>query len=270
MSVSLFFGLPGCGKTTLITKRAIEAVRDKRYQNVYCNVPLKVKGVTYIENSYVGKYMLCNAKILIDEATLFADSRDYKNMLKTTIEYFLLHRHYNVDIELYTQQWDGVDRKIRVITDRVYYVYKPIIIGKWFTKYYRIPYGIIIPDPKKDKSSGDKLGDIVQGYSKPDMLTRILSPMIFRPLYYKYFNSWDCKPLPQLPEECIPYGMPIADFNKEPDNDEQFIKDFRETMLQFLFEKGHTSESENEIIIKVILEDLEKDGLISTKGETVD
>ena len=120
MAVSLFFGLPGSGKTTIMTSRAIKAVKDKRYQNVYCNVHIAVPGVTYIDNTCIGKYNLCNAKILIDEATLFADSRAYKEFDKGKLTYFLEHRHYNVDIELYTQQWDGVDRKIRVITDRVF------------------------------------------------------------------------------------------------------------------------------------------------------
>lgn len=203
MSVSLYFGLPGCGKTTLMTKRAIEAVRSKRYNNVYCNVRIAVPGVTFIDNDCIGKFNLCDAKILIDEATLFADSRDFKNFGKDRLTYFLEHRHYNVDIELFTQQWDGVDRKIRVITDRVYYVFKDKLLGYWFTSYYRIPYGIIIPNPKKDSS--EKLGEIVQGYCKPSLFQRIFCHKIFRPKYYKYFDSWERPELPELPKRYKPY-----------------------------------------------------------------
>ena len=203
MSVSLFFGLPGCGKTTLLTKRAFEAVKCKRYKNVYCNVRLSVPGVTYIDNICIGRYNLCDAKILIDEATLFADSRAYKEFDKGKLTYFLEHRHYNVDIELFTQQWDGVDRKIRVITDRVFYVFKGKILGKWISSYYRIPYGIIIPNSKKDGS--EKLGEIIQGYCKPSLFLRIFCPKVFRPLYYKYFDSWEREELPPLPERYKPY-----------------------------------------------------------------
>lgn len=197
MSISLYFGLPGCGKTTLLAKHAYDAVRSKRYIHVYTNVHNTIPGVTYIDNECIGVYDLRDCLLLIDEATLFADSRDHKNFSKDRISFFLLHRHYNVDLNLYTQQWNGVDLKIRVITDRVYYVYKTAILGHWFTKYYRIPYGIIIPDPKK--SDSQKLGEIIQGYSKPSLIVRLFCPRVFRPRYYKYFDSFEAPKLRDLP-----------------------------------------------------------------------
>lgn len=202
MAVSLYFGLPGCGKTTLLTAKALKAVKSGRYRFVYSNVRIAVPGVTYIDNECIGVYDLRDALILIDEGTLFADSRDFKNFKKTSIEYFLLHRHYNVDIIIFTQQWNGVDLKIRVITDRVYYVYKGLLLGYWFTSYYRIPYGIIIPDPHK--ANGEKLGDIVQGYCKPNIFVRIFSQKLYRPRYYKYFDSWEAPPRPALPADKYP------------------------------------------------------------------
>lgn len=200
--VSLFFGLPGCGKTTIMTSIALKHNNFKKYNHIYCNVHIAVEGVTYIDNSCIGKYDLRDALILIDEATLFADSRDFKSFDKGKLTYFLEHRHYNVDIYLFTQQWDGVDRKIRVITDRVYYVFKTAFLGRWLSNYYRIPYGIIIPDPHKDKSS-EKLGEIIQGYCKPSLLQRLFCHHVFRPKYYKYFDSWETPPLPPLPASYV-------------------------------------------------------------------
>lgn len=207
MAVSLYFGLPGSGKTTMMVYKAIKAVRSGRYRNVYCNVRISVFGVTYIDNECVGKYDLHDCLLLIDEATLFADNRDSKNRSdekKNMLEYFLLHRHYNADVILFTQQWDGVDKKIRVITDRVYYVYKGFWTRHWFSKCYRIPYGIIIPDPR-NKSSGEKLGDIVQGYCKPNILVRLFATWIYRPALYQYFDSWQRTTLPSLPPKYTPY-----------------------------------------------------------------
>lgn len=201
MAISLYFGLPGCGKTTWLTKLALDAVRKGKYQYVYTNVRLNIPGVTVIDNDCIGQYELENCLLLIDEATLFADSRDYKNFSKGRLEYFLEHRHRKADIVLFTQQWDGVDRKIRVITDRVYYVYKGIFTGKWISKCWKVPYGILFPDPKK---TGEKLGEIVQGYSKPPFLTRVFAQRIFRPRYYKYFDSWELDKLPPLPAEYQP------------------------------------------------------------------
>lgn len=197
MAISLYFGLPGCGKTTWLTKLALDAVRKGKYQNVYTNVQLNIPGVTIIDNDCIGQYELKNCLLLIDEATLFADSRAYKEFSKGRLEYFLEHRHRCADIVLFTQQWDGVDRKIRVITDRVYYVYKGFFTGRWISSCWRVPYGILFPDPKK---TGEKLGEIVQGYSKPNILIRLFARRIYRPKYYPYFDSWELVELPPLPD----------------------------------------------------------------------
>lgn len=205
--VELYFGLPGCGKTSLLTYFAKRELLNKRsrYQHVYSNVALALPGLVYIDNDCIGRYDLSDSLLLIDEATLFADSRDFKSFSKDKILFFLLHRHYRVDIKLFTQQWDGVDRKIRVITDRVYYVYKGLFSGFLFTKYYRIPYGIIIPDKK---TSGEKLGEIIQGYCKPSFFQRLFSHRIFRPTLYKYFDSFEAPKLQPLPSKYLPYEKP--------------------------------------------------------------
>lgn len=216
MAISLFFGLPGCGKTTLMCYHALKAVNSGKYQNIYCNVGINVPGVTFIDNDCIGKYNLHDGLILIDEATIFADSRQHKEFSKEKVEYFLLHRHFNVDIHLYCQQWDAVDRKIRCITDRVYYVYKGVFFGLWFSSYYRIPYGIIIPDP--NKANGEKLGDIVQGYAKPNILVRLFfTKRLFRPAFYKYFDSWEKPYREDLPAKYI--ALPVPERKPQPFRD---------------------------------------------------
>lgn len=202
--VCLYFGLPGAGKTTVLCSIAYKHLTSLRpkykkiYSNVYFGVNPPFDKVTYIKGDDLGYYDISDGLVLLDEASLDFDSRDYKSFTKQKVSYFLLHRHYNVDIILFTQQWDAVDRKIRVITDRVYYVFKSKISGKWFTKFYRIPYDIIIPDPK-NKDSGEKLGEIIQGYCKPGLFRRIFCSRIYRPKFYKYFDSWVRPELPPLP-----------------------------------------------------------------------
>ena len=77
-------------------------------------------------------------------------------------------------------------------------MYKTPVLGRWISKYYRIPYGIIIPDPHS-KNSGEKLGDIVQGYCKPGFFQRLFCHRIWRPKYYRYFDSWEAPKLPDPP-----------------------------------------------------------------------
>lgn len=206
MAISLYFGLPGSGKTTILAKLAYDAIRKGKYLNVYSNVPLAMPGVTLIDNECIGQYELRDCLLLIDEATLFADSRAHKEFTKAQTAYFLLHRHRNADIVLFTQQWDGYDKKIRVITDRVYYVHKGLFTGHWLSYCWKVPYGILFPDPKK---TGEKLGEIVQGYSKPPFLTRLFCQRIYRPKYYKYFDSWELVELPALPANYQPHERDI-------------------------------------------------------------
>lgn len=210
MAVSLYFGLPGCGKTTILTYLALKAVKGVKYENVYSNVEINVPGVTYITDECIGKYELRDCLLLIDEATLFADSRDYKNFSKGRLEYFLKHRHRNADIILFTQQWDGVDRKIRVITDRVYYVFKGWLLGHWFSTIWKIPYKVMFPN-----EDGDRAGEIIMGYVKPPILIRLFAKKIYRPPLYKYFDSWELQPMPELPKSYKPiqehrYGIKLV------------------------------------------------------------
>ncbi len=196
--VSLYFGLPGSGKTTLMVSFAHKFLKQGR--RVFGNVHIQLKGYTYIDNDCIGKYDLDGGIILIDEGTIFADNRDYKVRSEQKVKqlaYFLEHRHHDNDIYIFTQQWDGLDKRIRVITDRVFYVFKGLFTGWLFTRYYRVPYGIIIPDKKSDS---DKLGEIVQGYCKPSFLTRLFNGgWLLRKRYYPYFDSWECEKLPPLP-----------------------------------------------------------------------
>lgn len=205
MAISLYFGLPGAGKTSLLTAFAKKFVKGKRYKNVYTNAKeVKIKGLIYVPDEYIGKYSITDGAVLIDEALLFAPSRNWKDFEKRLLDFFILHRHDNIDLYLFSQRADGCDKNIRSITDRVYYLYKPFLLGHWITKYYRIPYGIIIPDGK-GHSDGQRLGDIIQGYCKPSIIERLFSPFIFRPFYYKYFNSWHRIERPELPEDIKPY-----------------------------------------------------------------
>lgn len=201
--ISRFFGLPGCGKTTLLTKIALSAVSSGRYKNVYTNVHIAVPGVTYIEFDFLGRYDIRDACVLIDEAMVHCGDRDYKDFGKDRIWYFVEHRHMSCDVYLFSQEADGVDKKIRSLTDRMYYIKKGVLLGRWFSSVYYIPYGIVWPD---ENSNGENLGRIVMGYVKPSLLSRIFAQRVYRPKYYPYFDSWEIdRSLPPLPSSYQPY-----------------------------------------------------------------
>lgn len=203
MAISRYFGLPGCGKTTLLTKIALDAVRSGKYKYVFTNVHITVPGVTYIDFEWLGNYDIRDACVLIDEAMVHCGDRDYANFGKEKIWYFVEHRHMSCDVHLFSQEPDGVDKKVRSLTDRMYYIKKGLILGPWFSSVYKIPYSIVWPD---QNSNGENLGRIVMGYTKPPLLARLFCIRLFRPLYYKYFDSWEIdRILPPLPASCKPY-----------------------------------------------------------------
>lgn len=201
--IQMFFGVPGTGKTTLLVSNVL---RDsKRYKYVYTNVRLTdvPDNVIFIQNDWLGKYDIRDGVIHIDEASIFADSRDYKNTKKSFLDYLMLYRHYHIaKMCYYSQTYNGVDKKVRSLCDGgLFYMYKPFLTGHWFTKYYRIPYGIVIPDAKKNKQlTGNSLGEIEEGYCKPSLLMRLFCKRLYRPKYYKHFDSWEAPALPPLPE----------------------------------------------------------------------
>ena len=108
--VSIYFGLPGCGKTTLLVKHIVDY--KKKGYNVYTNVKCNVDGVILIDKKDLGTFNIHDGKVLIDEATLVYDSRDFKKFEYKDKYFNLMHRHYKVDIEYYTCNTYG-ERNVR-------------------------------------------------------------------------------------------------------------------------------------------------------------
>ena len=194
--ISGFFGLPGVGKTSFLAK--IAALENKRiaknkskYQRVYTN--FFCRDCYCLNFQDLGKYDMSDSLILIDEITLEADSRDFKQFTRNLKQFFILHRHYNCDIVYFTQQYDGVDKKIRDLTYDLWYVKK---IACW-TMARRIYRCLDINEDTKE---------IVQGYRFPGLIENLFSLVFpwafklrrwcFRPRYYKYFDSWEKVSLP--------------------------------------------------------------------------
>lgn len=156
--ISGFFGLPGVGKTSFLAKIAHkENKRIKRGKSKYKRVLTNFycRDCYRLDFRQLGTYDISNSLILIDEITLEADSRDYKSFSHNLKEFFILHRHYGNDVIYFTQQYDGVDKKIRDLTFDLWYVKKIA----WFTIATRIYRTIDINENK----------EIVQGYKFPGL-----------------------------------------------------------------------------------------------------
>ena len=184
-----YFGIPGSGKTTLIayfTNKVLKKnKKKKRNHPVLCNVP--IKGAYKVEKSDIGVYEIKNCDLYIDEAGIDYNNRNFKHFSDKETYFYKFHRHYNVNIKMFSQDFD-VDIKLRKLATRLFIVKKSIIPGFIKTKEIVKSLGINelthqIEDQYKFKLFGIKL--------------------YYVPKLWKMFNTLDRKELPK--KEFIKY-----------------------------------------------------------------
>ena len=183
--VSGYFGLPGSGKTTFLTmiaQKELKKIRKgkSKYERIFTN--FYCQGCYKIEWNDLGNKLIENSLILIDEITLFADSRDFAKFSMSTKTFFLLHRHYGCDIIYFTQHYNNVDKKIRDITFDLYFV-KPFLFG--FSRASRIFRTLDIQEQTHEIVNGYRFATIV------DRLFGKIHRYCYRPRWYKYFDSFE-------------------------------------------------------------------------------
>jgi hypothetical protein len=118
------FAPPGTGKTTLAAKIVRNSINSNK--PVYSNVD--IKGAYHFFISDLGKYEYKDCTLIIDEAGSEINNRDWKtNLNKKQLKFIKKHRHYNVDIYLFSQSYDETDKKFRDLTTRLLLLEKSMI-----------------------------------------------------------------------------------------------------------------------------------------------
>lgn len=173
----IYFGVPGSGKTTfaayLVKKRL------KQHRVVLSNV--NIKGAYEVNKEDIGHYMIQNCLLLIDEAGLDYNNRNYKKFSDEETYFYKYHRHYNVDIAIFSQGYDDMDKKLRTLATRYYIVKRSILPG--FIKRKLITKRIDID--KQTSQIIDKYDYALFGIK-----------YIYCPKLWKMFNSCTYKELP--------------------------------------------------------------------------
>lgn len=163
---------PGGGKTSLAAK----IVREAQYsgRNVYSNVP--IIGAKKIDiKKDMGKYLLEDCDLIIDEAGSELSNRNWmKNLNDAQIRFLKKHRHYGVNIYLFSQAYNDVDNKFRELTTLIVMLKKS-----------KIPFkinGIAI------KKTVDLVnGQIVEFFE----IDKENCFSFYTPKLWAYFNSYD-------------------------------------------------------------------------------
>lgn len=193
--ITCVFGLPGQGKSTYMAYLARKALTTKkgmkRYDRVYCNFNLA--GCYRLSYADLGVYNFENSLILIDEMMNEADSRDFKKFDAEKKYFFSNHRHYGCDVIYFTQSWDDVDKKIRNNTQELYYIKKFLL------------WSIVNPIQQM-LTIDENSHQIVTGYRFKNIFS---ARIFFRPPYYKWFDSYERKPLKPLTKEHLQLYSPM-------------------------------------------------------------
>lgn len=202
--ITCFFGLPGSGKTCLATSQAQKFIRkianeiaidklleieknESEYKKVFTN--FYCEGCYKIKFEELGVYNFDNCLIVLDEITLDADNRDFKNFKKSSKYFFSMHRHYDCDIIYCTQDWQGVDKKIRDNTYNLFYI-RPLF--DHFSLLKRLFPITVIRTIYRQLVINEYTNEIQNGYRFPTFIEKLFchtTRLLWRPNWYEYFDT---------------------------------------------------------------------------------
>lgn len=189
MAVHIYFGVPGSGKTTHAAKIVYKNL--KKGIPTFCNV--NIRGAIKINASDIGKIMLTDGDLIIDEASIEYNNRNFKSLPKETIQWFKLARHYGIrNIYVYSQSYDDMDITLRRLSDVMYIVKKTFIPGLIVTR-----------------QISRKIGINQETHQIEDQFFFQLFHMsfCFGPRYWKLFDSWECPSLPRTRLKIMGYEI---------------------------------------------------------------
>lgn len=178
-SVRVFFGKPGAGKSTFCASFA--KYYQKKGITVYSNVP--IKGCIQVDRSDIGKYDISNGHLIIDEAGIDYNNRNFKSMPQDAIKWWKLIRHFHCSASVMSQSYDDMDITLRRLAHDTYIIKRSLIPGMFICKKFNMKIDI-------DEST-HKPGDFYK-WDLPVLGTyRIIGRR-----YWKMFDSYDAPELP--------------------------------------------------------------------------
>lgn len=139
MAIKIYFGVPGSGKTTLAARIVLKNLRQGI--TTFSNVP--IKGAVVYDSKVIGEVDISDCDLIIDEAGIEYNSRAYKAMPKSQIQWFKLHRHYGCrNIYVFSQSYEDMDITLRRLADQIFVVKRTLIPYLFCTRRIAVKVGI--------------------------------------------------------------------------------------------------------------------------------
>lgn len=177
--LSIYFGVPGAGKTTFAAW--LTRHDTKRGIPVWSNVP--ITGAYKLEpKDDIGRYMICGGRVIIDEAGLEYNNREFKSFSKNALYFYKYHRHYQCAVDVFSQGFDDMDKKIRTLAQKLYVVKKSIL-----------PWFICRKEIRKRVGINTMSKEIIDEY----YFVPFGSKYIFSPPLWKLFNTISREQFPE-------------------------------------------------------------------------
>lgn len=175
----MIFGKKGSGKNTLLTKLSIKY--NKLGYTVFSDS--QIFNTYKLDPNWITKYDFpYNSVIMIEEAGIIWDNRNYKAFSNEFRDFFKLQRHHHVIVYLCSQSFD-IDKKLRDLTDEMYLCTN--IMGI-FSVAKRINKKITIHKSSSDDSSNDD-SFLTESFSFGFPWEHIYT---YIPRYIQFFNSF--------------------------------------------------------------------------------
>lgn len=206
--LNVYFGVPGSGKTTFaayLTKWALhenvlirfsrkhsnwafcKALLNSKYLkrriDVYSNVPITGAYQLDAKND-IGKYMIEDAKVIIDEAGIEYNNRNFKSFPQDAIYFYKYHRHYKTSVDVFSQSYEDMDVTLRRLAQNFYVVRRSLV-----------PFCIVARRIRRKVGVDEQTKQIADLYAMG--LPVLDTKRIFSPPLWKLFNSYSRKELPK-------------------------------------------------------------------------
>lgn len=194
----MIFGKKGSGKNTLLTKWAIKY--NRLGYHVYSDS--EIFNTYKLDTDWIGKYDFPkNSVLLIQEAGMTWDNRNFKSFPEEVRDFFKLQRHKSVIVVLASQSFD-VDKKLRDLTDEMYLITNFMRI---FSIAKRINKKITIQKAENNdnKSSNDTASFLTESYSFD---LPFFWKFTYIPRYINYFNSFEAEEFPLVSSKLYEYN----------------------------------------------------------------
>lgn len=205
--LNVYFGVPGSGKTTFaaylakrcakqsrliswaqnhpgfLSSRLLDSGLLKRSMPVYSNVP--ITGAFALDpQTDIGKVMIKDAKVIIDEAGIEYNNRNFKAFPPDAIYWYKYHRHYQCSVDVFSQSFEDMDITLRRLAQNYFVVKKSLI-----------PYFVVCKRIRRKVGIDENTHQIIDKFYFG--LPILDSKWVFTPPLWKLFNSFSRKELPE-------------------------------------------------------------------------